>query len=811
VTALENSFEGGSDSTSITAGNSGGDSGDAFDSVNASGSLEYDTDITINDSVTGLLTAGTTQSPFVRWDGTSWSQPSEAWARMYFQVSDATPTSNFTIIAFKEANTTTTGCDVRLTTDGKIQLRAPFTTRYESTYTVSGDTPVRLEVHVISHASTGHIEARLFYGANLNGTTPDETFGGTVDEWDTGDGTIGAVNFGCVSTPAQAGFTMSVDGIGLSDADWLGPENYTPPTPPTTEITYVGTGTWDSGTGDLTPNAPAAYTSVASDLAVVSLGVKVADTGEYTTPSGYTKAATILNEVGGVDQRGSAYYKKLTSSEAMPTFTGDTVDIGGAIMSVFRGVDPSTPMDATPVTSEENNQVTWAPDGITTVTDGAFVFVFVTAGHGGTIAFDSGNDQGFTLASTENTFTGTNITMAVAYKKITTAGAVTAPTFEKTSSTGAGQWTGIVLALRPGAAGPAEGAAAQQYIGIYGGGDAPNLDSEPPSSGVSSLLVPDEGAWFGATTPRVNSSGTDAQGLAEWQAEGCRRPQIFPWYKTGAWNGQITAAERAIFDPGGGVPYAIPKYSWKVGNSSGHGTWTAVANGDYDTQIDNCADGIKQFEHTMFFSVYHEPEDNVNSSGNTRAAYRAMWQRVRERFEDRGVDNVVYLLQFAGYAGHAVNGAGSGFEDMYPGDDYIDWLGMDPYTHSPNRNTLDELVNATQGAPTGFTGWYNWAQANHPTKPIMLGEFGAGNTGVQGASTNGVQFTDAQGASVVNDWISALGVTNTAIKAFLYWNGRALGKYDYQIQLSGREQYADAIADLSNDSYFDQDTELARF
>ena len=64
----------------------------------------------------------------------------------------------------------------------------------------------------------------------------------------------------------------------------------------------------------------------------------------------------------------------------------------------------------------------------------------------------------------------------------------------------------------------------------------------------------------------------------------------------------------------------------------------------------------------------------------------------------------------------------------------------------------------------------------------------------------------------VNYWIAARGVTNTAIKAFCYWNGRAVGKYDYQIQRSCRTTlYGGAVATMANHPYFNQDTSLARF
>ena len=328
---------------------------------------------------------------------------------------------------------------------------------------------------------------------------------------------------------------------------------------------------------------------------------------------------------------------------------------------------------------------------------------------------------------------------------------------------------------------------------------------------MSSLLVPDEGAWIGATTPVTNGSGTTAAGLQQWEDVTSFRPQVLPWYKKGAWSGAPTSAEIALLDPPG-QKHAIPKYAWKIGaGSAGIGTWTDVANGVYDTEIAAAAAGIKTYPHKVMLCIYHEPEDNVNGSGNTRAAYRAMWQHVVEEFAAADVDNVVWFLQYGGAANHAVDAAGSGFTDLYPGNDYVDWIGFDPYTHSPSRNTLDELVNWTSGGPGGgYPGFYTIMNSAYPTKPMLLGEFGAGNVGCQGnAATAGAQFTDSEGAAVAAQWQADLGVTNTALKMFIYWNGRA--SYDYQIQLACRTTlYGAAVAALVNDAYFDNDPDLAK-
>jgi hypothetical protein len=222
---LLNSFEGGSDGTTITIANSGGTSGNAWDNAVASGTRTYDDDIQLNGTYTALLDAPTAGNiPAFTWKS-SWAGAATVYTRMYFRVSDGTPTSSFALQNFFESDDTTVGCDVRLSSAGNIQLRAPATTRYTSSTTIAADTWYRLEVKVTSSATVGHMEARLFIGTNVNGTTPDESFGSSSANWDTGDGTVGGVIFGICATTGQTSYSMSVDDIGISDVDWLGSAN----------------------------------------------------------------------------------------------------------------------------------------------------------------------------------------------------------------------------------------------------------------------------------------------------------------------------------------------------------------------------------------------------------------------------------------------------------------------------------------------------------------------------------------------------------------------------------------------------------
>lgn len=215
----------------------------------------------------------------------------------------------------------------------------------------------------------------------------------------------------------------------------------------------VGVGAQVVGTTTATPTYPGGYTAVADDLAVVHLGETIADTGEFTTPTNWTKAGTQLNEVGAQDIRCSVYYKKLTASEALPAWAGDTADGMSVQCQIWRGVDTTTPMDATAVPSEANAAGTFTPTGITTVTNNAVVVAFVTTSDDNAINVTTPGAFGVLYGGPDfDTVTGADHAVAAAAKTQAAFGAVTAPTFNQVL-VGTDQWAAVVIALRPASSG----------------------------------------------------------------------------------------------------------------------------------------------------------------------------------------------------------------------------------------------------------------------------------------------------------------------------------------------------------------------
>jgi hypothetical protein len=140
----------------------------------------------------------------------------------------------------------------------------------------------------------------------------------------------------------------------------------------------------------------------------------------------------------------------------------------------------------------------------------------------------------------------------------------------------------------------------------------------------------------------------------------------------------------------------------------------AIARGVYDFYIDKWAADAKSYGKLMFLRFAHEMNDPYRypwgPQNNEPEDFIAAWQHVVERFKVAGADNVIWI-----WSPHPAYGM---FDDYYPGDDYIDWIGV---------GTLN------YGTVAPWSQWWTFDEifAKHYellakyNKPIMISEFGS--------------------------------------------------------------------------------------
>lgn len=160
-------------------------------------------------------------------------------------------------------------------------------------------------------------------------------------------------------------------------------------------------------------------------------------------------------------------------------------------------------------------------------------------------------------------------------------------------------------------------------------------------------------------------------------------------------------------------------FSWTSRMATGRPVrWDEIAAGRQDAVIDARAAAIAAFGRPVFVSFTHEPGALVGDGGSkagTEADYVSAWRHIVTRFRQQRTTNVswVWVLSTYGFRDSGTPDA------LYPGDDYIDWIGADGY----NLFNCPWLPNPWRSWQQIFDGFYQWALPHH--KPLMAAEFGS--------------------------------------------------------------------------------------
>lgn len=244
----------------------------------------------------------------------------------------------------------------------------------------------------------------------------------------------------------------------------------------------------------------------------------------------------------------------------------------------------------------------------------------------------------------------------------------------------------------------------------------------------STNLVPSCGALWGvAADTYLSTQGPNAHRAFEQMSQ--QHMGIYHYYYRGDTKFPRQSEIDLANEPG---KQRFLLLNWKIASDM---SWADVAAGRADNRIDSQAAYLKQnYTDPFYLAIYHEPEDNVvetAGSGMTALDYRAMFRYTVNRMRANGVTNARYVWNPMGYAKWVVK---PWFDQMYPGDDVVDWIGWDPYWFVSSAGKVwpgpdfAGLMTYNEGRqyPDGstFQGTYHHMATRYPNKPLMLSEWG---------------------------------------------------------------------------------------
>jgi hypothetical protein len=235
---------------------------------------------------------------------------------------------------------------------------------------------------------------------------------------------------------------------------------------------------------------------------------------------------------------------------------------------------------------------------------------------------------------------------------------------------------------------------------------------------VDVKLVPSCNVLWGAAAGGFSETPRD-QALREWEAKSGRAASVYHTYHRGD---ELFPTKAEIAMAGEVGKPRILFTNWKVG----YGTkWGRVAAGEQNARIDKLSAHIKaNYGRDRFFmAVHHEPENDVSTvagSQMTAKDYAAMVRHTIGRMKANGVTNVVFVMA---YMNVEKWNDSPWWADLYPGNDVIDWVGVDSYVNAQpggyHHGDFTYLMNRT--GKTAFPGWYTWALTTG--KPVMVAEW----------------------------------------------------------------------------------------
>ena len=122
-------------------------------------------------------------------------------------------------------------------------------------------------------------------------------------------------------------------------------------------------------------------------------------------------------------------------------------------------------------------------------------------------------------------------------------------------------------------------------------------------------------------------------------------------------------------------------------------------------------------------------------NGNTPADYVAMWKHVWGLFKEAGATNAYWVwspnLLYVN-ADNTAEQAAADYAALYPGDGYVDWIGLDGYNDGVKSKwkSFPELFDASYQAITKLTA-----------KPLMIAEFGCSEKGAPAGTSKAAWIT----------------------------------------------------------------------
>lgn len=228
--------------------------------------------------------------------------------------------------------------------------------------------------------------------------------------------------------------------------------------------------------------------------------------------------------------------------------------------------------------------------------------------------------------------------------------------------------------------------------------------------------------------PTLGVSTGSVQDLDRFIAATGTRPEVFDVFEQWSRNRPLdrALAERVAAR---GASLSVTWEPWDpdgAATDQPRYTLAAITGGEHDTYIDVFAASVNDLPYTVTIRLMHEMNGNwypwgVGTNGNRVEQFVPAWRHVHDRFTALGVTNVRWL-----WAPNAVYTGSAPLAPLYPGDAYVDAVGVSNYNWGERSHdgfatrwrTFDSLFDASIAQLRSITD-----------RPLWITEVASSNTG----------------------------------------------------------------------------------
>ena len=224
--------------------------------------------------------------------------------------------------------------------------------------------------------------------------------------------------------------------------------------------------------------------------------------------------------------------------------------------------------------------------------------------------------------------------------------------------------------------------------------------------------------WFGAWVP---GSPNSMSPLSALESEVGSKASVVHYFTNTMYGFDASLANAVV---GHGSTPLVTLEFWNPANGVNQPSLSlkSISGGSMDTYLHTYAKNAKAFGKTLWLRPFHEMNGNWypwggTVNGNSPADLVVAWKHVKDIFTAEGATNVKFV--WCPNASSAPNTAANSISAYWPGDDYVDYIGLDGY-------------NWGGTSWTSFSGVFTKAYAAVTalsSKPIIIVETGSSETG----------------------------------------------------------------------------------